>query len=199
MPKVCIDPGHGGSDSGCRSDMGLWESRLVLKIAQMVDAIIAPKCAVLMTRNEDTFVSLSERCRMANDWSADIYVSIHLNAATSDAHGWEVFTSGSTVSRQLASDLAEAHADEFPEQKSRGIKQAGFYVLKETDMPAVLWEGGFLSNADEAEWLGQHETQVRMADALAQGIINHLGLAGTPSALTLEQRIVRIENHLGLE
>lgn len=199
MPKVCIDPGHGGSDSGCRSDMGLWESRLVLKVAHMVKAIIARQCEVLMTREDDTFVSLSERCRMANKWGADIFVSIHLNAATPDAHGWEVFTSGSTLSRRLASDVAAAHAEEFPEQKPRGIKQAGFYVLKETDMPAALWEGGFLSNAEEAEWIGQHDTQVRMADALAQGIISHLGLSSEPQALTLEDRIVRIENHLGLE
>lgn len=199
MPKVCIDPGHGGSDPGALGINGDFESRLVLKVAHMVKAIIAPRCEVLMTREDDTFVSLSERCRMANKWGADIFVSIHFNSATPDAHGWEVFTSGSTGSRKLASDLAEAHAAEFYEQRERGIKQAGFYVLKETDMPAALWEGGFISNAKEAEWINQHETQVRMADAIAQGIISHLGLADTPSALTLEERVVRIENHLGLE
>lgn len=135
---------------------------------------------------------------MANKWGADIYVSIHFNSATPDAHGWEVFTSGSPGSRKLASDLAEAHAAEFYDQKERGIKQAGFYVIKETDMPAVLWEGGFISNVKEAEWINQHETQVRMADAIAQGIINHLGLTTEPQALTLEDRVVRIEKHLGL-
>lgn len=199
MPKVCIDPGHGGSDPGALGVNGDFESRLVLKIGLMVRDLIAPRCEVLMTRKDDTFVSLSERCRMANDWGADIYVSIHFNSATPDAHGWEVFTSGSTGSRKLASDLAGAHSEEFPEQKARGIKQAGFYVIKETDMPAVLWEGGFISNAKEAEWINQHETQVRMADALAQGIISHLGITDAPSALTLEERVVRIENHLGLE
>ena len=198
MPKVCIDPGHGGSDPGALGVNGDFESRLVLKVAQMVEAIIAPKCEVLMTRNDDTFVSLSERCRMANKWGADIFVSIHFNSATPDAHGWEVFTSGSTGSRQLASDIAEAHAAEFHDQKERGIKQTGFFVLKETDMPAVLWEGGFISNAKEAEWINQHDTQVRMADALAQGILNHLGLGSEPQALTLEQRVVRIEKFLNI-
>ena len=195
MPKVCIDPGHGGTDSGCRSDMGLWESRLVLKIGLMVRDIIAPWCEVLMTREEDEFVSLSERCRMANKWQADIFVSIHLNAATPDAHGWEVFTSGSNGSSMLANNLAAAHAIEFPEQASRGIKQAGFFVIKEKNMPAVLWEGGFLSNPKEAEWIGEQDTQERMADAIAQGIIDNMGLAAT-QALTLEQRIVRIEKFL---
>lgn len=201
MPKVCIDPGHGGSDPGALGVNGDFESRLVLKIGLMVRDIIAPWCEVLMTRETDTFVSLSERCRMANKWGADIYVSIHFNSATPDAHGWEVFTSGSTGSRKLATDLAAAHSESFPEQKARGIKgikQAGFYVLQESNMPAVLWEGGFISNADEAEWINQHDTQVRMADALAQGIINHLGLPTEVEALTLEQRVARIEKFLNI-
>jgi N-acetylmuramoyl-L-alanine amidase len=197
MPKVCIDPGHGGTDPGALGVNGDFESRLVLNVGLMVKTIIAPMCDVLMTREDDTFVSLSERCRMANKWGADIYVSIHFNSATPDAHGWEVFTSGSTGSRKLANDLAAAHSEAFPEQKTRGIKQAGFYVIKETDMPAALWEGGFISNVKEAEWINQHETQVRMADAIAQGIINNLGL-GEQAALTLEQRVARIEKFLNI-
>lgn len=199
MPKIVIDPGHGGHDSGAVGVNGLWESHVVLGIALDVRDILKPLCDVMLTRETDTFVSLSERCRMANDWGADIYVSIHLNASTNaNANGWEVFTSGSTGSQKLAGNLAYAHATEFPSQTARGVKGATFYILKHTSAPAVLWEGGFLSNQDEADWLGRQDIQQRCAQAIAAGIVDFFSLTEETEALTLERRVARIEEHLGL-
>lgn len=201
MPTVVIDCGHGGSDSGAvGSSNGLFESHAVLDIGLIVRDILRPHVDVLMTRETDEFVSLPERCRIANDADADIFVSIHLNSATTDANGFEVFTSGSDASVQLAGNVLNAHAQTFPQQRNRGVKQASFYVLVNTTMPAILWEGCFLSNADENDWVSDDSVRVDMAQAIADGVLAYYGISDSDSdqELTLEQRVVRIEEHLGL-
>jgi len=197
--RLTIDAGHGNSDSGAIGSFnGYFESHAVLDIALRLKVLLEPYVEIQMTREDDTFVSLPERCRMANEWGADAFVSIHLNSATSDASGWEVFTSGSTGSRSLANKVGYRHAEIFPWQKNRGIKQAGFYVLKHTTMPAILTEGCFLSNDDENKWVCLPETRQQMAQAICLGILDYFGIDPNKPELTLEERVVRIEDHLGL-
>jgi N-acetylmuramoyl-L-alanine amidase len=197
--KVTVDCGHGGSDSGAIGSFnGYFESHAVLDIGLRLQALLLPHVEVQMIREDDTFTSLPERCRMANEWGADIFVSIHLNSATSDASGFEVFTSGSTKSRDLANKVGYRHAETFPWQKNRGIKQAGFYVLKHTDMPAILTEGCFLSNDDENKWVCIPETRQAMGEVIARGILDYFGIDPSKTELTLEERVVRIERHLGI-
>ena len=200
MPKVVIDPGHGGHDSGAVGN-GVKESALVLSIGRRVRDLLKPHAEVLMTRESDHFVSLSARCHMANDADCDIFVSLHANSAiNTDAQGVETFTSGSDASRKLATFILNRHL-EAVEQKSRGVKKANFYVIRNTRMPAVLHEFGFVSNVGEAAILDNTANQEKMARALADGVLDYFGInsenGGEP--LTLEQRLVRIENHLGLE
>ena len=200
--KVCIDPGHGGEDSGAVGvSNGYFESHGVLDIGLRLRELLLPQMEVVMTRDVDEFVSLSQRCKLANNDPAgvDLFVSIHLNSADTDASGWEVFTSGSTKSRQLANEIGYMQAVHFPLQKNRGVKQEGFYVLRNTTMPAVLWEGCFLSNYEESKWITLDETRQQMAEAIACGIFEYLGIEQNQNgSLTLEQRVTKIERHLGL-
>ena len=199
MPSICIDPGHGAEDSGAVGTNGLFESLAVLDIGLMVRDILRPHMDVIMTREGDTFVSLPERCRVANNADVDIFVSIHLNSATNaEANGFEVFTSGSDESVRLAGNVLNAHALTFQQQRNRGVKKQSFHVLVNTAMPAILWEGCFLSNRQEAEWAADDSVRVSMAQAISDGVLAYFGIAESNQELTLEERVARIENHLGL-
>ena len=199
MMKVTIDAGHGGEDSGATGSLnGYFESHAVLDIALRLRALLEKHVEVQMTRGDDTFTSLPERCRMANEWGADIFVSLHLNSATSDASGFEVFTSGSTKSKDLAKKVWSRHTKAFPEQKDRGVKTAGFYVLKYTDMASVLTEGCFLSNDAENQWVSLDETRQQMAQAICLGILDYFNIDTNTPELTIEDRVARLEARLGI-
>ena len=197
--KVTIDCGHGGEDSGATGSFnGYFESHAVLDIGLRLRALLVPHLDVQMIREDDTFTSLPERCRMANEWGADIFVSLHLNSATSDASGFEVFTSGSTKSKDLAKKVWSRHTKAFPDQKDRGVKTAGFYVLKHSDMPAILTEGCFLSNEDENKWVSMDETRQQMAQAICLGILDYFNIDTNTPELTIEERVARLEARLGI-
>ena len=198
MKRIVIDPGHGDTDSGAVSLDGLRESDVVLSISYKVRAILENHFEVFMTRDSDTFVSLNYRSNYANGLG-DIaaFCSIHCNSATNtSARGWEIFTSkGDTGADPLAASIGKRYAARFQDLPARGLKEANFSVLQNTTMSAVLVECCFLSNAEEAHWISSDEIQQQHAEAIADGIIDHLG---GDSELTLEQRVTRIEKHLGI-
>ena len=199
MKRIVLDPGHGDTDSGAISLDGLRESDVVLSIAYKVRDILKHSFDVCMTRDSDTFVSLNYRSAYANSLGdVAAFISIHCNSATStSARGWEIFTSkGNTGDAdKLAASIGKQYAARFQELPARGLKEANFSVLQNTNMPAVLVECCFLSNAEEAHWISSDEIQQQHAEAIADGIIDHLG--GT-TELTLEQRVTRIETFLEL-
>jgi len=198
MKRIVIDPGHGGQDSGAVGG-GLRESDVVLSIAYKVRDILKHSFDVFMTRDSDTFVSLNYRSSYANNLGdVAAFVSIHCNSASStSATGWEIFTSkGETEADKLAASIGKRYASKFT-IPARGLKQANFSVLQHTTMSAVLVECCFLSNAEEAQWISSDEIQQQHAEAIADGILDHFGL-DNKTALTLEQRVARIEKHLDL-
>ena len=199
MKRIVIDPGHGDTDSGAVSIDGLRESDVVLSIAYKVRDILKHSFDVYMTRDSDTFVSLNYRSSYANNLGdVAAFVSIHCNSASStSATGWEIFTSkGETGADALAASIGKRYAARFT-ITARGLKEANFSVLQHTNMPAVLVECCFLSNAEEAQWISSDEIQQQHAEAIADGIIDHFGL-DNKTALTLEERVARIEKHLDL-
>ena len=200
MKRIVIDPGHGDTDSGAVSIDGLRESDVVLSIAYKVRDILKHSFDVYMTRDSDTFVSLNYRSSYANNLGdVAAFVSIHCNSASStSATGWEIFTSkGETEADKLAASIGKQYTSRFPELPARGLKEANFSVLQYTNMSAVLVECCFLSNAEEAKWISSDEIQQQHAEAIADGIIDHFGL-DNKTALTLEQRVAKIEKHLDL-
>ena len=199
MKRIVLDPGHGDTDSGAVSIDGLRESDVVLSIAYKVRDILKHSFDVYMTRDSDTFVSLNYRSNYANNLGdVAAFVSIHCNSASNtSATGWEIFTSkGNTGADALAASIGKRYASRFT-IPARGLKEANFSVLQHTTMPAVLVECCFLSNAEEAKWISSDEIQQQHAEAIADGIIDHFGLDNKP-ALTLEQRVARLEKHLDL-
>jgi N-acetylmuramoyl-L-alanine amidase len=136
---------------------------------------------VELTRSTDDFVSLDARCIFANEWLADVFISIHCNAFSDPAaHGYEVWTSrGVTDADAIAERLFESIGASFPRLTGRADhtdgdsdKEAGFAVLVGTAMPAVLIETAFISNLMEERWLNDVGWKMRMAGAIVSGLRN---------------------------
>ncbi len=178
-PLVVIDPGHGGKDDGCSDAVeDVDEKALTLKAASYLECYLRRSgYRVYMTRSNDLFVSLEERAALANDINADLFVSIHFNAAESTkAKGLEVFyydDKEDAVRREESKELAEdvlRHTINLTGRKSRGVKMANFRVIRKTRMPAILIEGGFLTNPEEAALVQKEEYINALAYGIACGI-----------------------------
>ena len=149
--KICIDPGHGGSDPGAVSGK-LYEKDINLEIGLAIRDFLQPYVDVIMTRDTDKTVSLEERAEIANKADVDFFFSVHCNsAANTAAKGWECFVVSKGGNAEKLAIRVQAHVFEEPTLtlKNRGIKTANYYVLKYTDAPAVLVENAFISNSDD--------------------------------------------------
>lgn len=189
MPKICLDPGHAGgnTDPGAVSAAtGLQEADVNLSIASQVKKYLeAVGYEVLMTRTkpeEPVTDSLGYRCDLANNWAADLVISIHCNSAASEqAHGTEIYTTrGETEGDRLATCIINQVTSTFPDLELRADwddgdpdKEQNFYMLRYTDAPAALLEMAFISNPDEAEMLADPTWQREMSRAVARGISDY--------------------------
>ncbi|MCX7970427.1 MAG: N-acetylmuramoyl-L-alanine amidase [Negativicutes bacterium] len=196
MKTICVDAGHAGlvSDPGAVGVNGLAECRVNLAVARLLRTLLTGAgCAVLMTRDRDEDPAsddLAVRAAMANTGRADIFVSLHCNAAANRAAaGSEVFHHpASREGARLAGCIAGALASCRP---SRGVKTAGFYLLRATVMPAVLVEMGFLSNPEEAGWLSLASSQHLLAGQIFAGIADYFNWPppqGTASFIACRRR-----------
>ncbi|NQK45892.1 hypothetical protein HO505_08160 [Streptococcus suis] len=197
---VYIDPGHGGADSGA-SYGGVHEKTLAMNVANKLKAnLLALGINVLMTRTADYNVDfVTERSRMANSSNADLFISLHFNATgagTTRAKGIETYwyqsnpSYPSKINQAYHNDptrLAESQTLANQVQASliketgaynRGVKRETFAVLRETKIPAVLVEMGFMDNPSELQVIKQDSYQTKLAKALAQGIANWYGIVG---------------------
>ena len=170
---IVIDPGHGGTDPGAVNEkMKAQEKDVNLALALIIKEIVETGdflYRVALTRSNDSFVSLEDRCRIANEIRAHAFVSLHCNAAENkSARGYEVWTSkGQTQGDILATELGIALGVAMPYSEGRLDyddgdldKEANFYVLRHTKMPAALVEVEFISNDDCAVFL-KNEANLR--------------------------------------
>jgi len=196
---VCLDPGHGGSDSGALTPNKYQEQYYTLDVCKRASEILTPYCNVIMTRDsEDEYVGLTARAEISNRANADVFVSYHFNSAENPADGFELFTTPQqNNSDKLAAKIWSSHRKQFPNQKDRGIKQATFTVISKANAPAVLVEGEFLHTVAGEAFVESEENRQKMAHAVVDGVLAYLGLDTAP-VLTLEQRVDRVEKHLGL-
>ena len=170
--RICIDSGHGGSDPGATN--GTYkEKHAALGIAlELGLALYRGGYEVYFTRTNDTFISLADRCTISNLADADLFVSVHLNSSTSaSAAGIEtyVYRNASATARNVA-EKVQKKLIEATGAKDRGVKESGFYVLKNTKSPAILVETGFISNSTECKKLFTTDYQRTVAKAIYGGI-----------------------------
>ena len=171
--KVVIDPGHGGSDYGAIRE-GINEKDITLDMSQRVAAILKSKgYKVALTRTDDTYLGLQERCDFTEVENPEIFVSIHVNSAVAtEPSGIETHYYHEN-SKNLA-EIIQKHMIKNIESKDRGIIKSKFYVINHTDVPAVLVETGFISNEEERSELITDKRKQTTAKAIADGIIEYL-------------------------
>lgn len=173
---VFIDPGHGGFDLGAHKQ-SVNEKSLTLSTGLLVRKYLKEKnYRVIMTRMRDVHVSLDHRSTIANRTRSHLFVSIHYNAAKSaDAHGIEVFfpTTKDKIRQTSSKKLARLVQNKLVEKtnaRDRGIKSGNFHVIRETKMPAILVEGGFITNDAERSKLNSLPYREKLAQAIADGV-----------------------------
>ncbi|WP_197089512.1 N-acetylmuramoyl-L-alanine amidase [Bacillus sp. SA1-12] len=178
MVKIYLDPGHGGTDPGAQGN-GLREKEITLDIALKIRTILLNRyqnVEVRMSRTSDTSVSLAQRTSDANSWGADFFLSIHCNAFNGSAGGYEDYIHNSLQNTSTAAayqDVIHAEAVKVNQLQDRGQKKANFYVLRETAMPALLTENGFIDNSHDAALMKDHAWRQKAA----QGHVNGLAKA----------------------
>jgi len=173
---VTIDPGHGGRDPGAVGIGGMEEEDIVLDVSQQVARILEQQgVQVVMTRNSDVEVDLEPRVQIAERANATVFVSIHANALSMsrpDVNGIETFyasAEGARLGRVIHDNMVPVSG-----MRDRGLKSARFYVIRNTSMPAVLLELGFVTGAEDAPRLADPEWRSRMSVAIARGILQYL-------------------------
>lgn len=183
MVKIYLDPGHGGSDPGAVGN-GLKEKDLTLKIARKIRDLLKnyENVSVRMSRDSDKFISLTARANDANKWGADYFVSIHINAG--GGTGFESFIYNGTVSKATVANQNIVHPEIVKDTgfKDRGRKRANFAVLRQTKMPAILTENGFIDNAADAKKLKSDSFLDKIAQGHVDGLVKALGLKKKKSA-----------------
>jgi len=172
---VVIDPGHGGPDPGAVGVSGLQEKDVVLPIALQVAQFLQQQgVQIVLTRTDDRDLGLEPRVEMARNLNATLFVSIHANAISlsrPDVNGVETYyyrtgeRLANTIHQQILRQLR---------MNDRGVRQARFYVLRHTPMPAVLVEVGFVTGSEDARQLRDPQFQRQMAAAIATGILLYL-------------------------
>src|SRR5205814_7350945 len=216
VETIVLDPGHGGHDKGALSRYGS-EKDFALDVARTLRPLLQAKgLRVIMTREGDYFVPLEVRAQIANAARNSIFVSIHFNATDRDpnATGFEIFsftprgapsTSDNSVAPSSLSMQAGTEVDaqsvalsaciyhsligHIPEF-DRGIKRARFAVLRQTKVPAVLIEGGCLTERGECKLIANKDWRGKMAAAIGVGIENYrvLGVKKQPPMLVADYR-----------
>lgn len=191
---VVIDAGHGGHDTGARSRWGGLEKDAALDTALRLDPKLrSAGFNTVLTRRGDYFIPLGERTRISNGQENAIFVSLHYNDAKNrSAYGVETYYR-SGPSRKIAAFI-QAAISSLPGVASRGVKTANFWVLRNNEYPAVLVEGGFISNPREGARCANPGYREALAGAIAGAIITLRGplepVAPTPAATTAAPPVV---------
>jgi N-acetylmuramoyl-L-alanine amidase len=175
--KVFIDPGHGGVDPGAVAN-GLQEKEITLQLAKEIQKILLNEyenIAIKMSRTTDQTVSLNSRTALANHWNADIFLSIHINAGKGTGFESYIYSNVGKMTKKYQ-DIIHNTIIKQVGFKDRGKKQADFHVLRNTKMPAVLTENGFIDTLQDSDRLKDPEFIRKLARGHVFGLAKALGL-----------------------
>lgn len=176
VPTIVIDPGHGGYDMGAHTRF-CEEKDVCLRTGLMLRKNLEKMgYHVIMTRTRDEFIPLKKRAEIANTNRSQVLVSLHFNSAKNpSANGIEIFYSQKAEPWRLKRSkmLAQTVLAKMLSQTgaaSRGIKPANFCVIRDTHMPSILIEGGFLTNDAELKQINDDRYLAKIANAIADAL-----------------------------
>lgn len=187
MVKIWIDAGHGGADAGAVGSPNHVEKVGNLHLSLLLNEYLLHNFSnvqTALTRTNDRTVSLSERTNAANRWGADYFISIHHNAATPAARGYEDFIHKNSADTSVTGRVRGAIHTEVRKRilgkyglPNRGAKKADFHVLRATNMPASLIEVCFVSNGQDRALMDNPQFYRDFTVALGEGLAVGLGLS----------------------
>jgi len=171
---ICVDAGHGGTDSGA-SGNGIFEKNVTLKAALILgEALKKQDFDVVFTRVADNYVGLGERCRIANENAADLFISIHFNYSDNvNALGTETLC----YSKNKLAEIVQKFIIDTVKTKDRGVKERkDLYVLNSTKMNAILIELAFLSNQNDASLVKKESFFENSAEAVTRAVCKYFNV-----------------------
>lgn len=190
--KVVLDAGHGGYDPGAITKQGIYEKEINLEMAKRIKELLGPAgIEISLTREEDIDyvpegvrgrqskkrADLNHRISLATQAEADALISLHLNATPSGRNtGAETFYHFQSESGKLLAETIQQELIKVPGMNRRIAKPGDFYLIKNSPMPAVIVELGYISNPKEFAKLQQPWYQDLLAQAVAKGVANYFGL-----------------------
>lgn len=190
MVKIAIDAGHGINTPGKRSPTGEREWTFNDKVVRAAMTKLSEYENVQLLRTDDASgnvdAPLAARTNQANSWKADIFISVHHNALEdewADHEGVETFVyvpmSENPKSKKLA-DCVHPRIVKTMQSKDRGIKEKNLSVLRNSNMPAILTEGGFMDSRSDIKKLRNDKFLKAQGEAIALGIVEYFGLTQKP-------------------
>ena len=215
---ICIDPGHGGRDTGYRVGWHFEKTYTLALAAELRDQLRKAGFDVVMTRTRDVYVDLPDRPALANRRGADLFISLHFNAtqegpdqvegpqtycitpvgaSSTDAHGEGASYGPTVANRQEDESLMLAYQIQKwltgnLNLNDRGVRRARFAVLRDARMPAILIEGGYMTNPYEGKNIYSAAYRRQMAQAIVKGVLAYQELT-SPSPPSLSPA----PNHIG--
>jgi len=177
--KIGIDSGHGGHDPGAIGPTGLYEKDVALSVAKRLDAfLVAAGHEVIMTRQDDSYLSLFARSNLLNAQAVDLVVSVHCNSSTDRSVNYlATFIQGLGGKAEQIAKCVQASLATATNWPDEGIRVANLHMTRETDAPAIIVEMGFISNPEQESQLHSMCWQDKLAKAIANGIEDYLGVA----------------------
>jgi N-acetylmuramoyl-L-alanine amidase len=202
ITTICLDPGHGGKDTGNRVHQIYWHDEKTYTLAlalELREQLERAGYKVILTRHKDVYVDLPERPAIANKSGADLFISLHFNATTTDKNDVKGVETYCITPVGAASSNAEGEGVDhkatignicerrsllfaYQIQKSlvqnlhvddRDVRRARFAVLRDARMPAILIEGGYMTNPTEGKRIYSEAWRKQMAAAIVKGILNY--------------------------
>lgn len=179
--KIFIDPGHGGKDQGSKGPKGDLEKDVNLQIAKKIGSKLSeyPQIEVIMSRTDDTFLTLDQRTDTANALGVNAFISIHQNSeqGQNTASGLETYyyARGTEDSKKLA-QIVHENIFMYVDTRDRGVLPQNFEVIRETNMAGILIETGFLSNPQDEKNLTNPKYQDLLSEGIVEGILEYLGI-----------------------
>ncbi|SHN15030.1 N-acetylmuramoyl-L-alanine amidase [Flavobacterium xinjiangense] len=170
--NIVIDAGHGGTDFGATSD-AITEKKIVEQVTKKIKSLNS-NVVIHFTRNEDNFLSLNDRTAFINKLKPDLVLSLHVNTSLNNkTSGLEFYVAKETEFFEKSSKIAGELINKFATNKNlkvSNVKTGPFYILKKSEVPAVIVELGYLTNENDKKYLVDDNEQNKIAQSISEFI-----------------------------
>ncbi|WP_261378417.1 N-acetylmuramoyl-L-alanine amidase family protein [Paenibacillus agilis] len=172
---IVIDPGHGGKDPGSIGQLGTIERDMTLQMSKEIEQELMERtgATVLLTREQDEAVDLQQRVDVATEAGADLFLSIHFDAfTTNDVEGMTTYHKNSK-DQPIAQAVHDRLMEKDFDTRDRGVRVGDFYVLRENTVPALLLELGYISNEKDETRMRSLQFHKEASEAIVNGVIDY--------------------------